>query len=450
MKRVRPAKRPVERQPRHGLHRQRRWRVTAALLALVLLGIGWWNWPRRPTAPIPELSLQEAAPAVADAVAQARRRVVEEPRSASAWGEFGMLLFAHQFEFEANTCLAQAAELDPNDFRWPYLLGISLSVSEPRIAAGHFRRALALRSDFPAAHLRLGELLLLSEEFTEASQHFEAAHQAELNEPRTHYNMARLLVAQGDPAKARPWAEQAAKLAPDTKSVHELLAMILQRLGDRAAAAEEIKRAEHATALMLGWNDPVASGVGALRQDAASLFEHANALLNAGQSQQAVNVLLQALRADDRDPRIYTTLARTLINANQLNEASDVLSQAEQRHPQVAEIHFQRGNIEFLTQHLESAEKSFRRAVELQPGLALAHYNLGHVQLKRNQPTEALESFTTATRLRPDHTDSHINAAKLLLQQGDSEKAATHLRHAARFKPGDRQIQELLDQAARQ
>lgn len=447
---------PDHREPADGREKQtsrrdrsshsRRWWIAAVLAAAILIGFAWWKFQAVPKIAIPEIVLQDAAPDVQRAVATARDMVAAAPHSPSAWGEFGMLLFAHQFESEANACLAQAERLDPSDVRWPYLLGVSLAVSDPQVAERHFRRALQLQ-DFPAVHLRLGELLLRSEDLAAALEQFNSAYRADREDPRTLDDLARVCLAQRNLTAARQWAEQAVQLAPDTKSVRELLATILQQLGERESALRQLQEADQAAQVTLGWKDPIASSVMAMRRDVTSLLEHAQDLLDAGEVQQGIDVLSQSLRVDDREPRVYIQLAKALINANQLPQAYDVLQRAESRHPQVAEIRFQRGNSEFFMQRWEAAEKSFRAALTLQPNFSLAHYNLGHVLLKLDRKQEALESFEAAARLRPEYSDAHVNAAKLYLEQGNREKARRHLQDANRSKPGDREIKQIVEQA---
>src|SRR5262245_10683018 len=69
-------------------------------------------------------------------VAGATRRVELEPRSAAAWGEYGIVLRAYRQHPEADHCFQIAADLDPTDGRWPYLLGVHLADTDPAAAVG--------------------------------------------------------------------------------------------------------------------------------------------------------------------------------------------------------------------------------------------------------------------------------------------------------------------------
>jgi tetratricopeptide (TPR) repeat protein len=93
----------------------------------------------------------------------AARRVELEPRSATAWGEYGIILRAYRQHPEADRCLQVAAALDPADGRWPYLIGSHLADADPTAAIEWLERAA--RGAVPLAawetvQARLAEVLL--------------------------------------------------------------------------------------------------------------------------------------------------------------------------------------------------------------------------------------------------------------------------------------------------
>src|SRR5439155_13011682 len=90
-------------------------------------------------------------------------RVQLEPRSAAAWGEYGIVLRAYRQHPEADLCFQVAADLDPTDGRWPYLIGAHLADADPTAAVGWLERAA--RGTVPAGaretvRARLAETLL--------------------------------------------------------------------------------------------------------------------------------------------------------------------------------------------------------------------------------------------------------------------------------------------------
>src|SRR6185503_4037107 len=111
----------------------------------------------------PEVPAAVVDPAVRAALAEARERVLAEPRSGSAWGELGWTFRAHNLNVESNACFAVAAKLDPKDPRWPYLIGAINLLIAPDDAIPHLRTAYELATE-PAhkslTRLRLAEALL--------------------------------------------------------------------------------------------------------------------------------------------------------------------------------------------------------------------------------------------------------------------------------------------------
>src|SRR5947208_953948 len=96
-------------------------------------------------------------------VSAAARRVELEPQSAAAWGDYGIVLRAYGQDPEADRCFQVAADLDPADGRWPYLLGHHLADADPPAAVGWLGRAA--RGTVPAnardtVKARLAEVLL--------------------------------------------------------------------------------------------------------------------------------------------------------------------------------------------------------------------------------------------------------------------------------------------------
>src|SRR5947209_8498069 len=113
---------------------RRSWRLWAVVLAAGCAAAVWW-WAGRVA--LPEVPAPDLDPAAT------RQGVLDSPRSAAAWGEYGIVLRANEFHPEADVCFRTAAALDPSDGRWPYLLGSHLAATEPVAAAEWLRKATA-------------------------------------------------------------------------------------------------------------------------------------------------------------------------------------------------------------------------------------------------------------------------------------------------------------------
>ena len=70
--------------------------------------------------------------------------MLKNPNSGTAWGELGMTFRVHGFYPQSNACFARAAHLDPENPRWPYLIGLINLLFTPDDAVPHLRTAARL------------------------------------------------------------------------------------------------------------------------------------------------------------------------------------------------------------------------------------------------------------------------------------------------------------------
>ena len=107
-----------------------------------------------------------------------------QPRSAAAWGELGMILFAHDLYADAAPVLGRAEQLDAADPRWPYLQGLALLFSDPEAVLPCLQRAAARAGRELAPTVRLAEALLEQGQVEEAAQHFQRVLERQPDHPR--------------------------------------------------------------------------------------------------------------------------------------------------------------------------------------------------------------------------------------------------------------------------
>src|SRR6516164_6558724 len=81
-----------------------------------LVALGWLTWQRlAPVLPMPETTGFD--PEVAAAHVSARDAVRSWPWSGERWGRFGLVLYAHNLNDEAQECFRQAEHWAPRDAR---------------------------------------------------------------------------------------------------------------------------------------------------------------------------------------------------------------------------------------------------------------------------------------------------------------------------------------------
>src|SRR5438094_9431453 len=190
-------------------------------------------------------------------VSGAARRVELEPRSAAAWGEYGIVLRAYRQHPEADWCFQVAADLDPADGRWPYLIGVPLADADPTAAVVWLERAA--RGTVPAAaretvQARLAEALLAAGRPADALAALGPDPAA--SGPRIRLAAARAAAAAGDDRAAAEFLGDLADHPPAARQALLLRSEICRRQG-RTSYADYL--AGRAADLPDGiWPDPLA------------------------------------------------------------------------------------------------------------------------------------------------------------------------------------------------
>ena len=421
------------------------WMVgSCALLACVAAGAGWLRWRSAPQQQIPEIVLEGIESFGADEIAAAHDNAKSHPDSASAWGRLGMLLAAKGVDAQANKCFRHAHQLDPTEFRWPYLLAVGLTQFDPPAALQAMREALALRDESPIAHLKLAELVLqLDGSLEEAEKHLQ---QADAGHVRTHVAWARLRIARDDLDAGLQSASRAVELAPNSRQVRELLARVHQLRGEREEAMRELAAVERLPEKQLQYDDPYMREVTNLLREPRSI-EKAHQLLAQNRPRDAVQLLRQAWLDGSTDPNVPCELAHLLTQLNELGLAHSVLQRASRQHPNSARVQIHLGMLFVARNDYQSAAGSFEEAIRKKPDAGVAYFYLGQAHRELGSPGKALEAFRALVRLAPSEASGHVELGRTLLEQGQAVEAAKSLQEALRLSPGDEQARELLGRA---
>jgi tetratricopeptide (TPR) repeat protein len=424
-------------------------RLVPALAGLAGLAVGvnfyfWLNQPK--LEPLPRVATESLEPAVRTLIEGAQAEAAQKGRSATAWGDLGAVLRAHDLGLEAEACYRNAQRLDPADYRWPYLLGVSLATTDAERAVACFRQAAERCGNRPHVQLRLAEMLLDRGEREEAAVLIEKVLAYAPSDPRGQLNKARLLFLEGKLPEAKSWAERSAASADDKRAPQQLLAQLCRRTGDADGEARAVAALARIADGITPWEDPDVAAVLALRQDRSARLAKAEDLAAGGDTMEAAQILAE-LAAGNDSASAAAQLARNYNQQKRFAEAEALLRGQLPHSPSDERLHFELGVALFQQQKYAPAAGEFRRVTELKPDHADAFYNLGHALLKLNRKEEARDSFAVAVRLSPSHAFARINLAELLLDSGQPEAAREHLQAALRIAPQDKRAQELFARA---
>jgi Flp pilus assembly protein TadD len=413
-------------------------------MVAMVVAVGNWKSPV-PLEPLPEIDLTMVDAEVLQELESAQRNVEKDQKSAVAWGKLGGQLRAHQFGPESEVCFRNAQRIDPKDYRWPYLLGVSLAAADPSEARVRLRQAADLADDRLHVQLRLAESLLDHNELEEAATVVERSLRLAPEEPRALLAKARLLFAQGQLESSRDWCQQAAAAAPDKRSPHLLLTQLYRRLGDTERAASEMQILASIPEGTTEWDDPDVAEIIVLRRDHGWQLRSAEQLLAEGRTDVAIGLLSELARGSDLSGEATVRYVRTLLGQNQPDEAAQMLREKLAADPDSERLHFFLGIVLAVQEDFQGAATEFRRVTELKPDNVDAYYNLGHALRKAGDSAGACDAFATAVRLSPGHAFARANLAELLLEANRIAEARQHLHIAAQLAPRDPKVLSLLE-----
>lgn len=382
-------------------------RKLVALAALVALaGAGAYFALRAPAPVPPQIDLAKVDPEVADAVRAALAAVTERPRDAAAWGKLGMVLRAHDFDRECTAAFRTAAQLEPTDYRWPYLDGLTRVLHDPDAGLERLLRAAELApANRPAPRLRAAEALLERGELDRAAQLADSVRKMKFN-ARAVLLLGRIDAARGEWRGALARADELKNEAEGARAAHLLRGEALAALGERAGADAAYARA--AELPDTGWSDPDVDDVRALGVGAHARVDRARDLIRSGRAGEAVPLLRTV-----RTPEAAVMLAQVQLRGGQPEAARAELTALVARHPDLVDGWFNLGLSRAVLEEFAPAADAFARATALKPDHALAHFNLGLCKKKLGDRPGARAAFADALRCNPAHKPARDALADL-------------------------------------
>ena len=366
------------------------------------------------------------------------------PTSGLMRGRLAMAYENNLFMDEALITYAQAAALDPEDFRWPYFSALLKGRHGLYQAAlDDLERAMEIDADYAPAWLWRGTWLLDLDRPLEAMTAFERAD-ALGAETEAAFGRARVLIAQGKHADAVSLLEP---LARDYRHpyIYRTLGFALRALGrtDEARTAVALGR----SADPLSWRDPRAAEKAAFVRGIGR-FSFAQNLLGAGKVDDAL-AILETLRAEQPDEtcgatghhatrtcEVLNTLALAYVRAGREDEALALVQRGLSINPDFFPFHLNIADRYRHRRELDSALVHIERVIALNPSLGYGYEQRGRLLIGLGRYEEAMTALETAVRLAPERPATLLYLGMVEGELGRWPQAIEHLRRAVRKDPG--------------
>jgi tetratricopeptide (TPR) repeat protein len=382
-----------------------------------------------PSLPVlPQLNLEGFLPVVRQQIQRAYDGALAHPEDATVSGTLGMVFDAYEQYDAATIGYERARRLDPNDFRWVYLLGwVQAAQGRHEEAARTLADALRLRpDDLPATLKRAGSLLAIGE-LEEAAAIYQRVIQVAPTRADAFYGLGRVAAARGDWTSAVTAYQQACDRFAPYGPAHYALSNALRKLGRDADAQRQLRLYEQDGMAVPPQDDPLRRDVEALNLGSVAHIRRGAELEQAGRLEDAIEEQLAAVRVDPQAVQAHVNLISLYGRLARYEDASAHYRAALALDPSQADIHYNYGVLLLHQQNETTAADAFLEALRLNPHHAGAHSNLGAIYVNRGLTAEAAQQFNAVLAERPTDRLAHFNLGRLAAHDEHYEEAIQHL-----------------------
>ncbi|MBK5290143.1 MAG: tetratricopeptide repeat protein [Acidobacteriia bacterium] len=387
------------------------------MLRILLWAVLLTACSRTPLPDLPVLHLDNFQPAVRAAIENAWQAAKAAPRDSAACGRLGMVLHAHQQWGAAEACYARAQALDPDNFAWPYYLGVIYAeMGKPAASRQALERALKIDPKYLPARVALAGRLLEAGELEAAESVYRDLVAARTSNATVLYGLGRVQMGRGQ-AEALATLRTAVQQAPEFGAAHYALAQALRKAGRESEAASHLKIYEAHKLDAPPLPDARIAEVLALNRGAAHFIRQGIDLEAQGRLGEAIQAHRAALDAEPKSVQAQVNLIQLYSRAGQPLEAEAAYRAAIALSPGSAEAHYNYGVFAFAQKKLAEAAKAFERAIASNPQHAAAHNNLGFLLDSLGRVKEAERHYRLALSNDPGYRMAHFHLGRLLATQ---------------------------------
>ena len=338
-----------------------------------------------------------------DALNRARTKLDRMPRSAEAWGNYGMLLMQNERPKEALTCFDEAIRYNDTDPKWYYFAGIILEQTDLTRALSYLASCHERKPDYVPLMLRICTIRVTLGQFDQAQKMLEHIRVTSPETTETWVQLVRLERLQGHPCNAARWLTEA-------RSLNAVSAVLLRE----CAIAE----------LQCGHAD-----------QARLLSTEAETVVT---SSALHDTWLEELRSFDFSGNVASSNADVLRQHGQLGEAASTLASLARRFPERSRPAL---NLALLLRdqgRLEEAVRSLSSLVAQFPDDPLLRFHLAVLLAQSgSRPDDVIAALHDALRLKPDYATARAALADVLGSQGKHDEALVNYARAVQDSPGD-------------
>lgn len=288
------------------------------------------------------------------AVPLLKKTIDRMPKSSEAHYSLALALFKMRSYDEMAIHLRHAESLDPTEPRFLLLRALSLlDTGQFSDAKDSIRKAQILSPEDPFARYLWSRVLIEEGAYTEAIQLISDLIDAGFRDPNAHLSLVAAFRRNGDFQKALSHALKAAQLFPDHAAAQLRAGMELDFLGDFQQSAEFLRKA-----IALAGNDTEIL--------TPAKFSLATISVKEGNNAEAVPLFRDVIRSNPKDVQARVELADLHHKAGQYQDALTLLQEALSFDSRNKRAHFLMGNVLTKLGKPAEAQEHFKTFQELE------------------------------------------------------------------------------------
>jgi len=177
-----------------------------------------------------------------------------------------------------------------------------------------------------------------------------------------------------------------------------------------------------------------------LKPTAESYYQRANAQLDLGNYQAAVEDYTAALAKDPNYVAAYFNRGLAYLKLNQFKAAVDDYTKAIENNSQDADAYYQRGLAYHRLKNYPAAIADYTQVIQLNPEDATAFTNRGLSYSAADNKQSAIADYTQAIRLNPNDAQAYYSRGRARFFLADYQGAMEDYTEALRITPDDADI----------
>lgn len=360
-------------------------------------------------------------------------RVSGETRTqlGEAFGLLGQLLHVGQFPKPAAVCYANAEELLPNDFRWPYLHARMLLKDDAKTAKSLFERACvdleankdAKKQQLISLWYWLGTIERNEGEFEQARSAFQKSLGHNQKAFAVWLALGQMETEAGRPKAAIQALTTAQRLLPEQYKhfVAYPLGLAYRQNGQEELAKRYLERGR-TKAQRMTVSDPLWRETLELLRTPSALSQRAIRLLDRGRLQQAEELLREAIALDPENGGLRNNLAGLLLMRDRTDEAQASFTKAIELNPKLISAHRGLAAIATKRDNLDTTMRHLQIAIEIDSTDRSVLVDLGRIHQRLKEYDKALEFFDVVLKLDPGNPDATLGRQLALSEMKKTEK----------------------------